>query len=82
MQGGNRQPKVMIGSVDSDHVMRRLTPLECERVQTLADNYTAKGVMNEKTVSISNSQRYKTVGNGWTVDVIAHIFRGLKSCQA
>ena len=62
--------------------MRRLTPLECERVQTLADNYTAKGVMNEKTVSISNSQRYKTVGNGWTVDVTAHIFQGLKSCQA
>ena len=79
MQGGNRQPKVMIGSVDSDHVMRRLTPLECERVQTLDDNYTAKGSLNEKTVSISNSQRYKTVGNGWTVDVIAHICQGLKS---
>ena len=82
MQGGNRQPKVMIGEVDAEHIMRRLTPLECERLQTLKDGYTIHGVMNDKVVSISNSQRYKTVGNGWTVDVIAHIFKGLKSCQA
>jgi DNA-cytosine methyltransferase len=47
---------------------RKLTPLECERLQTLSDNYTA---------SISNSQRYKALGNGFTVDVIAHILRGL-----
>lgn len=44
---------------------RRYTPVECERLQTLPDNYT-KGV--------SNSQRYKMLGNGWTVDVIAYIF--------
>ena len=44
------------------------TPIECERAQTLPDDYT-KGV--------SNTQRYKCIGNGWTVDVIAHIFRGL-----
>lgn len=43
---------------------RRLSPLECERLQTLPDGYT-KGV--------SNTQRYKMIGNGWTVDVIAHI---------
>jgi len=46
--------------------LRRLTPIECERLQTLPDNYTA---------GVSNSQRYKMLGNGWTVDVIAHIFR-------
>lgn len=46
--------------------VRRLTPVECERLQTLPDNYTA---------GVSNSQRYKMLGNGWTVDVIAHIFR-------
>ena len=46
--------------------VRRLTPVECERLQTLPDNYTEW---------ISNSQRYKMLGNGWTVDVIAHIFR-------
>ena len=47
---------------------RKLTPLECERLQTLPGNYTD---------GVSNSQRYKAVGNGWTIDVIAHIFRGL-----
>jgi DNA (cytosine-5)-methyltransferase 3A len=44
--------------------IRKLTPIECERLQTLPDNYT-KGV--------SNAQRYKMLGNGWTVDVISHI---------
>lgn len=48
---------------------RKLTPIECERLQTLPDNYTT---------GISNSQRYKALGNGWTVDVIAHIFGFLK----
>lgn len=43
---------------------RKLTPLECERLQTMPDGYTAM---------LSNTQRYKTLGNGWTVDVIAHI---------
>lgn len=46
--------------------LRRLTPIECERLQTLPDNYTEW---------VSNSQRYKMLGNGRTVDVIAHIFR-------
>lgn len=42
-----------------------LTPIECERLQTLPDDYTS---------GVSNTQRYKMIGNGWTVDVIAHIF--------
>lgn len=46
--------------------VRRLTPIECERLQTLPDDYTA---------GVSNTQRYKMLGNGRTVDVIAHIFR-------
>ena len=45
--------------------IRRLTPIECERLQTVNDNYTD---------CVSDSQRYKMLGNGWTVDVIAHIF--------
>lgn len=45
-------------------IIRRLTPLECERLQTVKDNYTAVA---------SDSQRYRMLGNGWTVDVIAHI---------
>lgn len=45
-----------------------LTPVECERLQTLPDNYTE---------GVSSTQRYKAIGNGWTVDVIAHIFKSL-----
>lgn len=48
---------------------RKLTPIECERLQTVPDNYTNY---------VSNSQRYKMLGNGWTVDVITHIFRCIK----
>lgn len=66
MQGGNRHPKVLINGTNS---YRRLTPLECERLQTVPDNYTS---------IVSNSQRYKMLGNGWTVDVIAFIFNQLK----
>lgn len=48
---------------------RKLTPLECERLQTVPDNYTA---------GVSDSQRYKMLGNGWTVDVITHILKEIK----
>ncbi len=51
-------------------IIRKLTPIECERLQTLPDNYTEW---------VSNTQRYKAIGNWWTVDVIAHIFKNL--CQ-
>lgn len=44
--------------------IRRLTPVECERLQTVPDNYTNH---------VSDTQRYKMLGNGWTIDVIAHI---------
>lgn len=54
--------------IEDDKGLRYITPLECERAQTVPDNYTA---------CVSNSQRYKMLGNGWTVDVIAHIFKGL-----
>ena len=59
---------------DGDYAIRKLTPIEAERCQTLDDGYTAMGIDdNGKTVNISNTQRYKAIGNGWTVDVIAHI---------
>lgn len=48
---------------------RKLTPIECERLQTVPDNYTE---------GVSNSQRYKMIGNGWTVDIIAHILSFMK----
>ena len=50
----------------SESGYRMLSPIECERLQTLPDNYTE---------GISKTQRYKCIGNGWTVDVIAHILR-------
>lgn len=62
--GGNQQRKVLDGGR-----ARKLTPLEYERLQGLPDNYTA---------GVCNGQRYKAIGNGWTVDVIAHILTGLK----
>ena len=49
--------------------IRKLTPVECERLQTVKDNYTNY---------VSDSQRYKMLGNGWTVDVIAHILKYMK----
>lgn len=49
--------------------IRRFTPTECERLQTVPDGYT---------ICVSDTQRYRMLGNGWTVDVIAHIFKGLK----
>ncbi len=48
---------------------RKLTPIECERLQTVPDNYTNH---------VSNTQRYRMLGNGWTVDVICHLLEGMK----
>jgi len=63
--GSSNAPK--IESINADG-WRKLSPLECERLQTVPDNYTD---------CVSDTQRYKMLGNGWTVDVIAHIFGSL-----
>lgn len=55
---------------DGEYIIRKLTPVECERLQTLPDNYTS---------GVSNSQRYKMIGNGWTIDVISHILSFINS---
>ena len=55
--------------------IRKLTPIECERLQTLPDNYTLCEIDGK---TISDNRRYKALGNGWTVDVIAHILSFLK----
>lgn len=60
----NHAPKVLTEIIG----WRKLTPKECERLQTVPDNYTNY---------VSDTQRYKMLGNGWTVDVIAHIFGSL-----
>ena len=65
--GGNREPKVLNDNVVVTHpTYRKLTPLECEKLQTVPDKYTA---------GVSNTQRYKLLGNGFTVDVIKHILQ-------
>ena len=63
--GGAKTGLYKIDLPDGEYLIRKLTPLECERLQTLPDGYTE---------GVSNTQRYKAIGNGWTVDVIAHIF--------
>ena len=60
-------------TVQKDNVVvpptyRKLTPMECERLQTVPDGYTE---------GVSNTQRYKMLGNGWTVDVIKHILKNI-----
>ena len=65
--GGHLQPKISKGTTE----YRKLTPLECERLQTVPEGYTDH---------VSNTQRYKMLGNGWTVDVVSHIFGGLTQC--
>jgi site-specific DNA-cytosine methylase len=69
MGGGHREPKVL---VVPGATYRKLTPLECERLQTVPDGYTE---------GVSNTQRYKMLGNGWTVDVICHVFQAIKAQQ-
>jgi site-specific DNA-cytosine methylase len=51
---------------------RRLTATECEKLQTVPIGYTS---------SVSDTQRYKMLGNGWTVDVISHIFNHIPLCR-
>ena len=70
--GGAKTGLYKIDLPDGDYYVRKLTPVECERLQTLPDNYTD---------CVSKTQRYKSIGNAWTVDVIAHIFGALKKEQ-
>ena len=83
MQGGHREPKVACGEM----YWRALTPLECERLQTVPDKYTEYGTFlddrwadsPEDVKAISKSQRYKMLGNGFTVDVISTILKGVSN---
>ena len=73
-----------LSTVQKDNVVvqemtwRKLTPLECERLQTIDDNATALGDFDDGDIKpISNSQRYKMLGNGFVVDVVGHILKTL-----
>ena len=66
--GGGQGAKTGLYKIDlpdGEYIVRKLLPVECERLQTLPDGWTE---------GVSATQRYKQIGNGWTVDVIAHIF--------
>jgi len=65
--GGGRGAKTGLYMLN-DEKIRRLTPIECERLQSLPDNYTE---------GISETQRYKVLGNAFNVEVVTHIFREL-----
>lgn len=62
-----KDKKYPIKLEDGNYTIRKLTPVECERLQTLPDGYTA---------AVSNTQRYRGLGNGWTAEVIIHILQG------
>jgi len=64
----NQNQNAVVTDDSGDLHWRKLTPLECERLQTVPDNYTDY---------VSNTQRYKMLGNGWTVEVIKHIFKNM-----
>lgn len=66
-RGGNLQKKVY-----DNGRCRKLTPTEYERLQTVPDGYTE---------GVSDSQRYNMLGDGWTVDVVAHIFKSMEVQQ-
>ena len=60
--------------------IRRLTPLECERLQGFLDEWTRWALIDGKKVEVSDSQRYKCLGNAVTVNVVRAI--GAKMCEA
>jgi DNA (cytosine-5)-methyltransferase 3A len=70
--GGNKANAMTTVQTDSmvleDTIIRKLTPIECERLQSLPDNYTA---------GVSNSQRYKALGNAFNCEVIKHILKNI-----
>jgi len=73
-EDGSGQPVVFDGNIK----IRRLTPVECERLQGFPDGWTAKGIDDDgNEIVISDSQRYKCLGNAVTVNVVAEIIKEL-----
>jgi DNA (cytosine-5)-methyltransferase 3A len=70
--GKNITPKCYVEIKTITGEDRLFSPLECERLQTVPDNYSS---------IVSNTQRFNLLGNGWTVDVIAHIFKEIKNYE-
>ena len=67
---GNADTYIRMESInEKSFSIRRLTPLECMRLQTVNDDYK---------MPVSDTQKYKMLGNGWTIDVISYIFSYIK----
>jgi DNA-cytosine methyltransferase len=91
--GAKTEQRIEVGGKDKAHTItsvqkdsmimenykiRKLTPIECERLQSLPDGFTEKGLnKNNEEVLISNTQRYKVLGNGFNCKVIEHIIKHL-----
>jgi DNA (cytosine-5)-methyltransferase 3A len=76
--GGGRGAKTglyAVGCASKTYPIRKLTPIECERLMTVPDNFTAKGITEKGEVDISNTQRYKALGNGFSCEVVKHILK-------
>jgi len=73
LRSGNSSTYVL----DNNDTFRKVTVTEAERLQTINDNLTAKGIVDGKVVKISDTQRYKMIGNGWTVEVIVEILKNI-----
>ena len=67
-----KQHILQITEEEKEVYWRKLTPVECERLQTVPDNYTNH---------VSNTQRYKMLGNGWTIETICHIFKNMQLAE-
>jgi len=64
--------------IEPNYRIRRLTPIECERLQGFADNHTAYGIYDGEVKKMSNTQRYKQCGNAVTVDIVALVAEAVK----
>ena len=69
-----KQPKQVL----HNGILRKISPIEAERFQTLEDDYTKYGVFENEVKEVSNTKRFEAIGNGWTVDIIAHILKHIK----
>jgi DNA (cytosine-5)-methyltransferase 1 len=74
--GSSNAPKII-----NQTSIRRLTPVECMRLQGFPDNHNEFGLLDGKKVVISDTQRYKQAGNAVTVDVVAAVARKIRSLK-
>ena len=74
VQHNQGEPAVAIPNSKEGMRIRRLTPVECERLMGLPDGWTSKGIIDGKEVDISDTQRYKMCGNGVVVNCVDYIY--------